>query len=89
MGPDVAWGRANGALTSTWCSAAAAATGERPDHLLYAERTVKDLPSGQYLPDLMHDFVVDFITRHKEQPFYVYYAMSHIHGPIVRTLLAR
>lgn len=45
----------------------------------------KDLPEGKYLPDMMHDFLVDFITRHKDQPFYVHYAMSHIHGPIVRT----
>jgi arylsulfatase A len=45
----------------------------------------KDLPEGTYLPDLMHEFVVDFITRHKDQPFYVYYSMSHMHGPIVRT----
>ncbi|MCU0784001.1 MAG: sulfatase-like hydrolase/transferase [Verrucomicrobia bacterium] len=45
----------------------------------------KDLPEGKYLPDRMHDFVVDFITRHKDQPFFVYYPMSHIHGPIVRT----
>jgi arylsulfatase A len=45
----------------------------------------KNLPAGEYLPDIMHDFVVDFITRHKDQPFYLYYAMSHIHGPIVRT----
>jgi len=28
---------------------------------------------------------VDFLTRHKEKPFFVYYPMSHIHGPIVRT----
>lgn len=47
--------------------------------------TQKDLPAGQYLPDLMHDFVVDFISRHKEQPFFIYYPMSHIHGPIVHT----
>jgi arylsulfatase A len=45
----------------------------------------KDLPENVYLPDLMHDFVVDFITRHKEQPFFVYYSMSHVHGPIVAT----
>ena len=45
----------------------------------------KDLPEGKYLPDLMHDFVVDFITRQKEKPFFVYYSMSHVHGPIVRT----
>jgi arylsulfatase A len=45
----------------------------------------KDLPEGKYLPDIMHDFLVDFMTRHKDKPFYVHYAMSHIHGPIVRT----
>ena len=43
------------------------------------------LREAQYLPDLMHDFLVDFVTRKKDQPFFVYYAMSHIHGPIVRT----
>lgn len=46
---------------------------------------MKQLPPQTYLPDLMHDFLVDFIKRHKDQPFYVHYAMSHVHGPIVRT----
>ena len=45
----------------------------------------KDLPEGAYLPDLMHSFVTDFIARHKDQPFFVYYPLSHLHGPIVRT----
>jgi arylsulfatase A len=45
----------------------------------------KNLSEGQYLPDIMHEFVVSFITRHKDQPFFIYYPMSHIHGPIVRT----
>lgn len=46
----------------------------------------KEMPIGsKYLPDLMHDFVADFMTRHREQPFYLYYCMSHIHTPIVRT----
>jgi len=45
----------------------------------------KDLPPDAYLPDLMHEFLVDFIRRHRDQPFYVHYAMSHVHGPIVRT----
>ena len=44
-----------------------------------------DLPTGKYLPDIMHQFVVDFIARHKHQPFFLYYPMSHIHGPIVPT----
>jgi arylsulfatase A len=47
----------------------------------------KEVPllDGQYLPDKMHDFAVDFIRRHKDQPFYLYYPMSNIHGPILRT----
>ena len=46
---------------------------------------MKDLPPGVYLPDVMHDFLIDFIKKHKDQPFYVHYAMSHVHQPIVRT----
>jgi arylsulfatase A len=45
----------------------------------------KNLPEGAYLPELMHSFLVDFIARHKAQPFFIYYPMSHIHGPIVPT----
>ncbi len=33
----------------------------------------------------MHEFLVDFMTRHKDQPFYVHYAMSHMHGKILHT----
>ncbi len=43
------------------------------------------LLDGEYLPDKMHNFVVDFITRHKEDPFFVYYSLSHIHGDILPT----
>ncbi|MEI7850961.1 MAG: sulfatase-like hydrolase/transferase [Kiritimatiellales bacterium] len=43
------------------------------------------LPAGSYFPDASHDFITDFITRHKNQPFFVYYPMSHSHGPILRT----
>jgi arylsulfatase A len=56
---------------------------QAPQYTIDGQR--KDLPAGRYLPDLMHEFVVDFITRHQDQPFFVYYPMSHIHGPIVRT----
>ena len=45
----------------------------------------KALPEGKYLPDLMHEFVTNFMTRHKDQPFFIYYPMVHIHGPILRT----
>jgi arylsulfatase A len=45
----------------------------------------QDLPEGKYLPNIMHKFAVDFIDRHKGEKFFLYYPMSHIHGPIVRT----
>lgn len=45
----------------------------------------KTLNDKEYLPDRMHDFVVDFITRHRAQPFFVYYSMSHVHGEILPT----
>ena len=43
------------------------------------------LLDGEYLPDKMHTFVVDFITRHKNEPFYLYYSLSHVHISIMRT----
>ena len=45
----------------------------------------KPLRDGEYLPDKMHDFVINFIDRHQHEPFYVYYAMSHVHADILRT----
>jgi arylsulfatase A len=45
----------------------------------------KQLHEGEYLPDIMHQFAADFIAKHKEEPFFLYYPMSHVHGPIVNT----
>jgi arylsulfatase A-like enzyme len=44
-----------------------------------------ELPENKHLPDIMHDFCADFIKRHRDNPFFLYYSMSHMHGPIVRT----
>ncbi len=38
-----------------------------------------------YYPDVCHDFAVDFFARHREKPFFFYYSMHLVHGPIVRT----
>ena len=43
------------------------------------------VPNGKYAPDVVHDFAIDFITRHKQQPFFFYYSMHLVHGPIIRT----
>ncbi|MBM3757803.1 MAG: hypothetical protein FJW38_27950 [Acidobacteria bacterium] len=45
----------------------------------------KTLCDKEYLPDVMHDFVSGFMTRHREKPFYVYYSLSHVHGEILPT----
>lgn len=44
-----------------------------------------DLPENKYLPGIMQKFATDFIDRHKDERFFLYYSMSHMHGPIVRT----
>lgn len=38
-----------------------------------------------YCPDHNNDFALDFIRRHKDQPFYFYLSSHLIHGPILRT----
>lgn len=38
-----------------------------------------------YCPDHNDEFALDFIRRHKDQPFYFYLSSHLIHGPILRT----
>jgi arylsulfatase A len=37
------------------------------------------------MPDVMHQHVTDFISRHRDEPFYVYYSLSHVHTEILPT----
>lgn len=39
----------------------------------------------QYGPDIMSDFLCDFIKRNKDQPFFVYYPTTLVHDPFVPT----
>ncbi len=43
------------------------------------------LRDKEYLPDVMHQFAVDFITKNHDKPFYLYYSMSHVHTEILPT----
>ncbi len=47
----------------------------------------KYLPTGpnDYGPDIFTNFVIDFINRHKDEPFFVYYPMCLTHGPFYVT----
>lgn len=40
-----------------------------------------DFTNGEYGPDLINAYVLDFITRHHDRPFLVYYPMLLTHGP--------
>lgn len=45
----------------------------------------RDLSDKEYMPDVMHGHVVDFITKNRDKPFYVYYSLSHVHSEILPT----
>jgi arylsulfatase A len=39
----------------------------------------------QYGPDVTHEFLVDFMRRNRERPFFVYYSAVLAHTPFMRT----
>ena len=39
----------------------------------------------EYGPDRTHEFLVDFMKRHRDRPFFVYYSAVLSHGPFART----
>ena len=43
------------------------------------------LGNDEYMPDLMHENMMKFITKHKASPFFVYYPMSSVHGDLLPT----
>ena len=46
--------------------------------------TVED-NAGKYGPDLMCEFLCDFMERNRSNPFFVYYPMVLVHNPFVQT----
>ena len=37
------------------------------------------------MPDLMHDYLIDFVTRNRNKPSYSYYSISPVHVDILPT----
>jgi arylsulfatase A len=45
----------------------------------------RPLRDKEYMPDLMHRHLIDFITKHRDRPFYAHYSLSHTHSDILPT----
>ena len=45
----------------------------------------EDYHQGEYGPDLINEFACDFISRHRERPFLLYYPMILTHDPFQPT----
>ncbi|MCX7046327.1 MAG: sulfatase-like hydrolase/transferase [Candidatus Sumerlaeota bacterium] len=39
----------------------------------------------EYCPDVYHEFAMDFVKRHKDGPFFLYYPTHLVHAPILKT----
>ncbi len=40
---------------------------------------------GKYGPDVLNEYAIDFVRRHRDRPFFLYYPTPLIHGPILTT----
>ena len=50
-------------------------------HFDFATNPKTDYPKGTYLADFLTDKAVDFITRHKDGPFFLYLPHFGVHSP--------
>jgi arylsulfatase A len=48
-------------------------------------REQKILKDNEYMPDVMHNHLVDFMTKNKDNPFFAFYSLSHVHTEILPT----
>ncbi|MFY0653900.1 MAG: sulfatase-like hydrolase/transferase [Cyclobacteriaceae bacterium] len=58
------------------------------DPLIYQNGEFLTNTNNKYGPDLYTDYLLDFVSRNKEAPFFVYYPMALTHGPFVPTPLS-
>ena len=45
----------------------------------------RPLRDKEYMPDLMHRHLVEFMTKYRDRPFYAHYSLSHVHSDILPT----
>lgn len=51
------------------------------EHFNFKTNPKVDYPEGQYLADFLTDKAVDFIQRHKDEPFFLYLPHFGVHSP--------
>jgi arylsulfatase A len=56
-----------------------------PETIYVVNGKQKKLKAKEYMPDVVEAFALDFIRRHKDQPFFLYYPISEVHTPMRRT----
>ena len=56
-----------------------------PNPGLEVNSTLRDYDSGEYGPDLVVDYLCDFLERKKDEPFFLYYPMILPHWPFEPT----
>ena len=56
-----------------------------PNPGLEVNSTLRDYDSGEYGPDLVVDYLCDFLERKKNEPFFLYYPMILPHWPFEPT----
>jgi arylsulfatase A len=60
-------------------------TGRYWDPAIWQDGKQRTDTDGKYGPDLLADWVVDFIRRHQGEPFFLYYPMVLVHDPFEPT----
>ncbi|WMI65446.1 sulfatase-like hydrolase/transferase [Aestuariibaculum sp. YM273] len=59
--------------------------GRYSDPLIEQNGKILDRNPDDYGPDIFSNYILDFIERKKDQPFFVYYPMVLVHDPFVPT----
>ena len=68
---------------SLWHTGHTEAKGSRyADPVIYQNGQFRSDTEGKYGPDLWVEFISNFMTRHRDEPFFVYYPMALPHNPM-------
>jgi len=53
--------------------------------LIEQNGTILERNEDDYRPDIFWNYILDFIERKKDEPFFIYYPMVLVHSPFVPT----